>query len=307
MEELTTLPIETIFRYGLSILILLAMVFVLRAGLHYSILERSTLTGDIRRRWAVTFRNTLVFFSLIGLVFIWGPELQPFGISLLAIALALVIATKELLDCLIGSMFKAASRTYSIGERIEINGIRGHIIDHNFLTTTLLEIGPGQTSHQYTGRALVIPNSLFLKHTLTNETYSKDYRLHIITVPLNTDNDWQSAESLLLEAAQEECRAYLQEAKLKMKALEGRVWLDAPSVEPRITIQLPEPGKINLLLRVPCPTSYPSRLEQAILKKFLGRFSFAPRFSPERPVNGTTVTSFSNQIQKVVPVFDNVS
>lgn len=141
----------------------------------------------------------------------------------------------------------------------------------------MLEIGPGQTSHQYTGRALVIPNSFFLKHALTNETYSKRYRLHIITVPLSTDDDWIQAERLLLEAAQEECQAYLEEAKRHMKELEGKVWLDAPSVEPRVTIQLPDAGRINLLLRIPCPTQFPSRLEQAILRKFLSRFRFAPR------------------------------
>ena len=68
-----------------------------------------------------------------------------------------------------------------------------------------------------------------------------------------------------------------------MKALEGKAWLDAPSVEPRVTVQLPVPGQINLLVRIPCPTPFPSRLEQAILKKFLYTFSFAPRVIQGRP------------------------
>ena len=307
MEEITILDIEPVFRYGLSTLVLLVIVFILRAGLHHSILERSTLRGDTRRRWAVNIRNTLVFFSVVGLFFIWAPHLQTFAVTFLAIAVAFVIATKEFLDCLIGSMFRTVSNAYSIGERIEINGIRGNVVDHNFLTTTLLEIGPGQTSHQYTGRALVIPNSLFLKHSLTNETYSKDYRLHIITVPLHTDEDWELAVRILLEVANEECDSYLQEAKRKMKALEGKAWLDAPSVEPRVSIQLPEPGYINLLLRVPCPTAFPSRLEQAILKKFLSRFHFGKKIPSGNTFNNTTETTFPNQIEKVVPVFDNVS
>jgi small-conductance mechanosensitive channel len=54
------------------------------------------------------------------------------------------------------------TKAYAFGDRIENAGIRGNAVDHNALTTTILEIGPGQTSHQYTGRTMVIPNSFFL-------------------------------------------------------------------------------------------------------------------------------------------------
>lgn len=299
MEFFTVLSVESLFRFGLSTLILLLLIFILRVGLHHSILEGVELAGDTRRRWSVNIRNILVFASLVALTFIWAPHLQNTAVSLLAFALAFVIATKELLDCLIGSIFRTASRAYSIGARIEINGIRGNVVDHNFLTTTLLEIGPGQTSHQYTGRAMVLPNSLFLRYPLTNETYIKDYRLHIITVPLSIKDDWKLAETILLEAAHEECQAYLQDAKKKMKALEGKVWLDSPSVEPRVTVQLPEPGQITLLLRIPCPTSFPSRLEQAILKKFLTKFHFGQKFHIPSAIENTIEPALQNQIETV--------
>ncbi len=281
LENILDLSSEESFRYGISTVILSLIILVLRTGLHHSILERSDLKVETRRRWTVNIRNALIFLFIIGLVFIWAPQLQTFAVSLFAIAVAIAIAIKELIDCTIGSIVRAVTRSYSIGDRIEIAGIRGHVVDHNLFTTTLLEIGPGQTLHQYTGRAMILPNSFFLRHTMTNETYSKDYRLHIITIPLTTDDNFESAEAILLEAAQEECQSYLQEAKRKMKELEGKSWLDAPSVEPRITVQLPEPGRINLLLRIPCPTRFPSRLEQAILRKFLLKFSFAPRYAHE--------------------------
>ena len=166
-----------------------------------------------------------------------------------------------------------------------INELAATPFDHWMsLTTTLLEIGPGQTSHQYTGRAMVIPNSFLFSHPLTNETYTKKFRLHIITIPLTTDDDWKTAEQLLLTAGQEEAAPFIKEAERYLKNLEGKLWLDAPTVEPRVTIQLPEPGRINLLLRVPCPTQYPSRLEQAILKKFLSEFQFAPRIALPDPL-----------------------
>ena len=283
MDNFPAFTGEPAFRYGISSLILLFIIFALRFGIYHGLLERSELTAETKRRWNVNIRNALIFLFVVGLLFIWAPRLQTFAVSLFAIALAITLATKELIDCSIGAGLRAITRAYSIGDRIELGEIRGQVIDHHLFTTTLLEIGPGQTSHQYTGRVIFIPNSFLLKHTLTNETYSKDYRLHIFTIPLSTDEDWKSAETYLLEIANEECQPYLQEAKQKMKKLEGKLWLDAPSVEPRVTIQFPEPGQINLLIRIPCPTHSPSRIEQAIIRKFLSRFSFVRRHPGETP------------------------
>ena len=279
MDNVINTANEEMLIYVLSTAILVLLVVIIRMGIHHSLFEGTDLSVESRRRWGVTIRNILLALFILGIGFIWAPKIQPFAVSLLAIALAVVLATKEIITCISGSILRMVTKTYSLGDRIEIGDIRGKVVDHNALTTTLLEIGPGQTSHQYTGRAMTFPNSFLFNHSLTNETYTKKFRLHIITVPLSTDDNWNIAEQLLLKAGREEAGPYIEEARTYLKKLEGKLWLDAPSVEPRVTIQLPKPGQIHLLLRVPCPTQYPSRLEQAILKKFLAEFHFAPRFS----------------------------
>ncbi len=284
MEEILSATPELVIRYGFSTLILTLIVIIIRMGIHNSLFQGTDLSAERRRRWGTTIRNILLVIFILGIGFIWAPQIQTFAVSLLAVALALVLATKEILTCLSGSMVRALTKAYTLGDRIEVGGIRGNVLDHNALTTTILEIGPGQTSHQYTGRAMTIPNSWVFQHAITNETYTKKFRLHIITVPLSTDDNWKLAEQLLLKAGREEAAPHIEEARVYLKKLEGKLWLDAPSVDPRVTIQLPEPGRIDLLLRVPCPTQYPSRLEQAILKKFLAEFQFAPRFVPTGPL-----------------------
>jgi small-conductance mechanosensitive channel len=277
VEELIDSTGEVFIRYGLSTFLLVLILFIIRLGIQNTLFRSTELSVETRRRWAVNLRNGLLFLFILGMIFIWAPQLQTFAVSVFAVAVAFVLATKEIIDCLSGSGLRMLTKAYTLGDRIEIGGIRGNVVDHNALTTTVLEIGPGQTSHQYTGRAMIIPNSFIFDHPLTNETYTKKYRLHIITVPLSTDDDWKTAERLLLQAGEAEAAPYIEEARSYLKRLEGKLWLDVPSVKPRVTIQLPEPGRINLLLRVPCPTQFPSRLEQAILRRFLSEFSFAPR------------------------------
>jgi len=73
----------------------------------------------------------------------------------------------------------------------------------------------------------------------------------------------------LLDAANAECTPFMEEAGRQMKLLDQTNLLDAPSPAPRVTIQLSEPGRIHVVLRFPAPDRGRSRIEQAILRRFL--------------------------------------
>jgi small-conductance mechanosensitive channel len=263
-------------------LILLTMILIGKLVLMRAVTHSTSLTVETKRRWVLMIRNVVAAVFVIGLAFIWAHELSTFAVSLVAIAVALVLATKELILCLSGTVLRAGSNAYTLGDRIEIGGTRGNVIDQNLLATTVLEIGPGHSSSQYTGRAVVFPNSLLLGHPVVNETFMKEYLVQVLTIPLTMEDDWQAAEKLLLEISLSECRPFMEEARVHMKQLEGKAWLDAPSVEPRVSIYLPEPGRIDLLLRIPSPAHRTSRLEQAILRRFMVAFAPKPKRDERR-------------------------
>jgi small-conductance mechanosensitive channel len=248
-------------------------VIFLRMALVRTVLGLDKQHLEVRRRWIVNIRNFSIAVVLLGLVLIWQQQLWTIAVSFIALAVAVVIATKELILCISGAVVRASTHSYSVGDRIEIGGKRGDVVDQNLFTTTLLEIGPGQASHQYTGRAIIIPNSLLLNTPLINETFTEEFVLHVFCVPLNSSDDWQRAEQMLLEAAHIECSPFLEDARTYMKSIESRHGLDSPTVAPRVTLQIPEPGKINLLLRIPAPARRKGRLEQAILRRYLSEWA----------------------------------
>jgi small-conductance mechanosensitive channel len=254
---------------GLKSLLLLLSVIIARTVLVRSIARNNALTMEAKRRWVVAVRNSVVFVFLLGLVVIWAHELQAFAVSLVALAAALVLATKELLLCWSGAALRVGGKVYSVGDRIQIAGHRGVVLDHDIFATKLLEIGPGQTSHLYTGRVTVFPNSLLFTNPLVKESPNQEYGLYTLTVPLAAEQHWKQAETRLLEAAKAECSPFMGEASRHMKLLEEQNLLEAPSPEPRITIQLPEPGRILLVLRFPAPDRGRSRIEQAIIRRYL--------------------------------------
>ncbi|HEX7767886.1 MAG TPA: hypothetical protein VF443_14320 [Nitrospira sp.] len=254
---------------GLKSLILLVSVILIRTLVVRGISRNQALSMEDKRRWVVTTRNSMVFVILIGFVVIWAHELEAFAVSIVALAAVLVLATKELILCLSGAALRVGGKVYGVGDRIQIAGHRGVVLDHDLFATKLLEIGPGQSSHLYTGRVTVFPNSLLFTNALVKENPGQEYGLYTLVVPLRSEGEWQRAEQALLVAAKAECGQFMEEAARQMKLLEQANLLEAPSPEPRITIQLPEPGKIQLVLRFPAPDRGRSRVEQAILRRYL--------------------------------------
>ena len=254
---------------GITSLLLLLSLLIVRTLIVRAISKNPTLSMEAKRRWVVSVRNTVVFVLLVGLVVIWAHELQAFAVSLVALAAALVLATKELILCWSGAALRVGGKVYSVGDRIQIAGHRGVVLDHDIFATKLLEIGPGQASHLYTGRVTVFPNSLLFSNALVKENPGQEYGLYLLVIPLREKDDWREAERHLLDAAKAECSSFMEEAGRHMKLLEQTMLLEAPSPEPRITIQLAETGRIQLVLRFPAPDRGRSRIEQAILRRYL--------------------------------------
>lgn len=246
---------------------LLLVIVALRVGTLRAL--RTFPNSEIKRRWIVHIRNFLILGFFLGLIIIWASELRTFAIGVVALAAAIAIATKELILCVLGGVLKASTRPFEIGDRIQVGPFRGDVVDHNFFSTTLYEIGPETKLHQYTGRALEIPNSLFLSNPIINERFGNKYVLHIFTVPISSYSDWQKAEAILLKAAQEECAPYIRLAEESMSKVGEKEGIETPNVEPRVSIHLPDPERIDLIVRIPAPCLRKGKIEQSIVRKYL--------------------------------------
>jgi small-conductance mechanosensitive channel len=246
-------------------------ILVLRNVIVRAILHNAP-KGEVRRRWIVAARNVTVFAVLVVVLAIWSGQIAPYATALLAFAVAKVIATKEIIQCLLGGFIRTVANTYSIGDRIEIGPHRGDVIDITPLTTTLLEVGPGKLSHLRTGRTVVVPNSKLTDGYVVNESAMKQYVVHYLTVPVAKHEDWSKVEECLRAAAEAECASFIEEARGHMAALEREHGLRGLPLRPRVFVDLPDSGKLNLMVRVPSPVGAQGRIEQAILRRFLEAF-----------------------------------
>lgn len=258
----------------ISTAILIVAVLALRAVLGRFI-RRSVASTDLRRKWMVQSRNGLLLLLLLGLIIIWGEELRTLALSIVAIAVAFVVATKELILCIMGTILKTMSRSFELGDRIQVKDFRGDVIDQNLLATTILEVGPGKITHQRTGRTTVIPNAMFVGEPVINESLTHDYVFHVFTVPFKREDDWHAAQQAFLASANRFCQPYLEEVRRYMNRISIRRGLEIPSVDPRVTIQVPTAGEIHLIIRIPVKSRERSFIEQSVLTDVFLRHDFS--------------------------------
>ncbi len=254
----------------ISTVILIIFVLFLRRSVVTWINNKENFLPTLKRQWIVRVRNITIFL-IFGILFIvWLEQLRTIAASIVVIAAAIVIATKEFLLNIVGFFYRTTAKFVSVGDRIDIEGIRGDVIDQNLMGITLLEVGPGEKTHQYTGLTIFLPNSLFLQTTTKNETFLwSDYVFHLISIPIKADSNWREAEDALLKAAVDVSGPYLDEARKTMKSQALQQNLEEPNAEPRIQIQITEPEAYNLILRVPVPARKRARLEQEITRRYL--------------------------------------
>lgn len=255
-----------ILRDAIATVMLFASVFGLRHFALRFIRGKLPKKDQLQLRWASQIRAFSYAILAFGLFGIWAAELQALAVSFVVLAMAFVWGTKETLTCVQGAIYRVSTNAFAVGDRINIEGIRGDVIDHGVLSTLVLEVGQG---HQRTGRTINIPNSLFLASPVLNESLAGEYMLHVMKIPVDRNSDLADIERRALAAAHEACAEFIADVRRPIALRYRRHGLNPPIVEPRITYQVVDKTTVNLLLRIPTPVRLERDVEQRVLRAVL--------------------------------------
>jgi small-conductance mechanosensitive channel len=266
----TTIPqiiqSHVLLRDVVATVILFLAVFLLRHAALRFVRRRLPSTDKLQLRWATQIRGLSYAIMVFGVFIIWAAELQALAVSFVVLAMAIVWALKETIACVQGAVYRLSSNAFEVGDRINVGGVRGDVIDPGLLSTTVLEVGEG---HQRTGRTISIPNSLFMTTPVLNESLAGEYMLHLMTIPVDRNANLAEMEKRALTAAQEACASFLEDVRRPIASRYRRHGLNPPIVDPRVTYQVVDKNTVNILLRIPTPTRLERQVEQHVLRAIL--------------------------------------
>ena len=152
----------------------------------------------------------LILFSAIT---IFSDQITNLAVIIGALSVGIGFALRELIQSLIGWAVVSFGKLYKPGDRIQIGGIMGDVIDIGPLTTTIMECGAWVNSDLYNGRVVYVSNSLVLKEHIFNYTLDFPFIWDEIVVPVKTNSDHQLARSIIEAAGREIQADIMNEAK----------------------------------------------------------------------------------------------
>ena len=251
-------------------LILIGALLLVRVFLVRLVKSGPDILTEDQRRWQVRIKNTSWIAILIGLFFIWAPELQTLALSITAFALAVVIATKELITCVIGGFLRSGARAFKIGDWLSVDGITGEVIDVDTIGIRLQEIDAIGKTYQFTGKTHYVLNSKLMAGSYSNLTFMKNFVIHDVQVSLQH----LSVEPELLmdrfrEIAEKHVAPHREEAKQFNEEYERASGLHMHDAEPQLFLSCRDFGHYVFTARLLVPTRLASALGSDITLEFV--------------------------------------
>lgn len=226
---------------------------------------------ELPKRWINSVKNASNFIIAIGLIVIWLSELRFVALSIATFVVALVIATREFIQCVLGSIYQTSTRMFAIGDWIKVGPNYGEVVRSDWLSTTLLEIDIESKSYGYTGRSLLIPNNQFVVANFQNLNFMRRYVSHSFSIIRDADaiNVFQFRE-MILEKVKEYCSPFEEVAQRYNVLIEKRLGITLAGPAASVRIITTNLGKNEFAVTLFCPTQEAVGIEQRLIEDFMG-------------------------------------
>jgi small-conductance mechanosensitive channel len=239
---------------------------------------------------------------IIGVLSIWFDDPNRLATALGLVTAGLAFALQKVITAVAGYFVILRGRTFNVGDRIVMGGVRGDVVELGFLQTTILEMGeppPVQSaepavwvhSRQYTGRIVNVSNARVFDEPVYNYTEHFPYIWEEIRVPVRYGDDRAAAERIILEAARRHTADLAALGEKEAAELRRRYDIPGGSVRPRVYWRLTD-NWLELSVRFLARDHGTRELKDAMSREILARFDEA----------GIAVASSTYEIVGVPPL-----
>ena len=211
------------------------------------------------------------FLIIVYLVFIWSHNIQSITIFFSAIGAGVALALHEAILCMAGWLYLLIRRPYEVGDRIELGGVKGDVIDIRLFNTTLLEIGNWVDNDQSTGRIVEVPNSYVFRQANFNYNRGFEFIWNEIKVMVTFESDWKRAKEIMMQHGQKEAEGMEDIVKRKITKMTLQYMIFFDKLTPVVYVNIKDSG-VELTLRYLTDAhrrrSSQDAISQAILNDF---------------------------------------
>ena len=169
-------------------------------------------------------------------------DLAMVGTTVGVASAALVISLQDVCTSMFAWFVIMLGGKFRIGDRLEIDGTRGDVLDIELFRTTMLEVNGWLGTDQPTGRVITIPNNHIFKTKVFNFTHGHPFIWNKVDVTITYSTPVATALTLFGRVLEEETRDQFAAAQKAAAAMQKRYGVEDAVYKPKIHSQISEDG-----------------------------------------------------------------
>lgn len=181
---------------------------------------------------------------IVGLLSIWFDDPTRLATGLGLVTAGLAFALQKVVTSVAGYFVILRGNNFSVGDRIQMGGVRGDVIGLGFIQTTILEMGQPPAvqnaepamwvkSRQFTGRIVTVSNAKVFEEPVFNYTRDFPYIWEEIALPVSYTDDRAAAERVLLDAVKRYALKPEEVEPGELDRMQNRYFVDLSDLAPR--------------------------------------------------------------------------
>jgi small-conductance mechanosensitive channel len=245
---------------------------------------------DIRRRGQVMAARRLVLGILVVIVVMinFSDELGSAATVVGFAAAGIAVALQNVILSIAGYFFLIGRFGIKAGDRVQIGGVTGDVIDIGLVKISLMELGGTGTHREPTGRVAVFSNAIVFQPSgnFFKQAPGTSFVWNEVRLTLAPDVDYRLAEKRLLDAVDEVFARYRDRVMRDYRHLERdlNVMLETP--KPQSRLHLSQAG-LEIVIRYPAETYTAPQITDEISRRVLDAINREPslRMAPQGTAN----------------------
>ncbi|AWB65110.1 mechanosensitive ion channel protein MscS [Saccharobesus litoralis] len=266
-------------------LLVVVAAFGIKVAMNYWVKRNKSRSDEFEKRHLLnTSKNLVNLLLVIALFVIWHEELQKFALSIAAFIVAIVLATKEVIQCIVGFGYISSTTPFRIGDWIQTGSYTGEVVETDWAKVTLLEVDTA--SYSYTGRSVFLPNSQMLTQPIKNLNFMRRYVNHSFSVVREDAgvNPFVFKDDIMAEATRL-CADFATVAGRYNTLIENRLDAKLAGPEPSVNFTSTDLGKTRATFSIFCPTESAIEIEQQLIAFYLTLWYKAKKAAKESKEN----------------------
>lgn len=193
-----------------------------------------------RTRKFVSFFGYLLIVLLITIVY--SDKLGGLGVALGVAGAGIAFALQEVITSVAGWMAIIFGNFYKPGDRVQLGGIKGDVIDIGVLRTTIMETGEWVNGDLYNGRIVLVANSFVFKEPVFNYSGDFSFLWDELVITVQYGSDVEQTRQLIFSAAKDIVSEFRLMAEEEWKDMTRKYLIEKARTEPMVTMTAGDSG-----------------------------------------------------------------